>query len=1005
MLSLALLSRIKNLQMRVLAMFYEPHKRLYLYKIFEFIVYKKCKKWYNKQISMDKYVDISKYIGNFLPVQNIDINDQCYVMLENAIKDGEIKNIAITGQYGSGKSSYIKSYISRFKNNNPILVSLSKFNFDEKNIDESNDKIKARNNDEKDQLLFEIIKQIALSIKPINLIFSNYRYLFKNLYIKFKIIFIVLLFVLSYILLLKYVFISINIKFSNIFQNIINTNSLSSSLYNIFIPIVLGCIILYIILYIFISFNSMSFSLGKGQVNFQLYNDNSNILDKNLSEILYLIEKSKTKCIFFEDIDRFNEKNVFTELRELNSAINTYLSCGKSNYNNIKFVYAIRDDIFKKSTERIKFFDIIIPIVPISTSYNSYDNLIYLINNFRNDYSKDLKDSTIMTVSQFVKDYRMIRSIINEYIVFYSKLKLNSGLKIDDNKLFYMIAYKNIFPLDHFKLYRNNSYSNKLIKIFKEEAENSELSMAINKYYDDNNVKNRIDDRINKIIKEEKEKLETENKVKENINYVFRGIINRFIDEKYGDYINYFYGARISLNDNNYIQNIIALPNSQKELEYNLKIDNPYEVIDSLEDCDFTNKGILNYDIITELLNSDDPKFEIKKINLVKAILNEAENNAEFLGKCYYDSISGDLLFYNIIRLLKENGKLGECLSYYHNTNIYTKMLNFVLFEFDVEDLISIINLDVKNKVSPTLFESISNFDKSDLFKDINIEKIENILIKLNIKFNNLSKLDFNDTVLDLILQNESYEIIPENINYIITVKYVKDEKINDIKSYAAMSKVPALKKYIDNNFIKFMQNVYLVTGIHDESSESFIEIIKNSYSNKDFEEIVSCINSKLTDISIIINNNYNWQNTIRILIKDEKIEINRMNTKLLFTYRGSIPNVDNYFINNIDRIVNINYDLQDKSLVDYLMNLCKNNIQKLNLIFNSEGIFNLQYIINIIKTFKSKDLDLVLNKEKNEILKDELNELSLKVLEKYNFLVIDTDKRRTILLKIHFND
>lgn len=608
-----------------------------------------------------------------------------------------------------------------------------------------------------------------------------------------------------------------------------------------------------------------------------------------------------------------------------------------------------------------------------------------------------------MTISQFVKEYRMVRSIVNEYIIFYSKLKLNSGLKIDDNKLFYMIAYKNIFPLDHFKLYRNNSYFNKIIELFKKETKNSELSMAINEYYHGDDVKNVINNKIDDIIKEEIKKVENGNNVIENIEFVFRGIINKFIDEKYGDYINYFYGARISLNDNNYIQHIIALPNSQKDLEFNRKIDNPYEVIDSLEDYDFVNKRILNYDVIIELLNSDNPKFEIKKQNLAKAILNEAKESAEFLFKCYNECISGDILFYKIIRLLKESGLLGECFCYYRNTNIYTQMLNFVLFEFDVEDLISINNLDVKNKVSPTLIEDINNFDKSDLFKDIDAGKIENILIKLSIKFNNLSKLNFNDSVLDLILQNESYEISSKNIDYIITVKHIKDERINDIESYAMISKVPEVKEYIDNNFIKYIQNVYFKKSIHDESSESFTEIIKNSYSNKDFEEIVLHINSKLTDISIIINNNYNWQNTISILIKNIKVEINKLNTELLFTYRGSIPNAGNYFINNIDRIVTINYDLQDKNLVDYLMNISNTNIQKLNLIIKSEGIFNLQYVINIIKTFKSKDLDSVLNKEKNKIIKNELNELSLKVLEKYNFLVIINDKRRTAFLKINF--
>ena len=106
--------------------------------------------------------------------------------------------------------------------------------------------------------------------------------------------------------------------------------------------------------------------------DFNLHNKNSNPLDKFLSEIIYLFKKSEIKVVFFEDLDRFNDINVFVELKELNKSINLALSnSGK----NVSFVYAIKEDLFENSYDRFKFFDSSISVVP----YSSYIILmIYL---------------------------------------------------------------------------------------------------------------------------------------------------------------------------------------------------------------------------------------------------------------------------------------------------------------------------------------------------------------------------------------------------------------------------------------------------------------------------------------------------------------------------------------------------------------------------------------------------------------------------------------------------
>ena len=76
--------------------------------------------------------------------------------------------------------------------------------------------------------------------------------------------------------------------------------------------------------------------------------------------------------MFFEDLDRLDNPKIFVHLRELNNLLNNDDAIkGKP----IVFVYAVRDDIFSKE-DRTKFFDFIIPIVPVINETNSGEILL-----------------------------------------------------------------------------------------------------------------------------------------------------------------------------------------------------------------------------------------------------------------------------------------------------------------------------------------------------------------------------------------------------------------------------------------------------------------------------------------------------------------------------------------------------------------------------------------------------------------------------------------------------
>lgn len=83
---------------------------------------------------------------------------------------------------------------------------------------------------------------------------------------------------------------------------------------------------------------------------YQKKEEKESIFDKSLDEIVYFFESTTYDTVFIEDLDRFNQPNIFIKLRELNTVIN--------NYDNIKrkvvFIYAIKT-IFSKMRKEPSF--------------------------------------------------------------------------------------------------------------------------------------------------------------------------------------------------------------------------------------------------------------------------------------------------------------------------------------------------------------------------------------------------------------------------------------------------------------------------------------------------------------------------------------------------------------------------------------------------------------------------------------------------------------------------
>ena len=195
--------------------------------------------------------------------------------------------------------------------------------------------------------------------------------------------------------------------------------------------------------------NNVSISKFKFKdAEIEINNKSESIFNKYLDEIVYFFQATNFNVVIIEDLDRFEDATfIIQKLKELNQLIN---SSNKIN-SKVKFIFAIKDDFFTEPKERTKFFDKIIPIIPIS-SYTNSNEIIW--EKFEKIYGKkeiygNITKKFIDDVSIFLDDMRIINNIISEFIIYHDKFVEKN---LDDKKLFVMIMYKNLYPKEYCEL-------------------------------------------------------------------------------------------------------------------------------------------------------------------------------------------------------------------------------------------------------------------------------------------------------------------------------------------------------------------------------------------------------------------------------------------------------------------------------------------------------------------------------------------------------------------------
>ncbi len=432
--------------------------------------------------SLKQYSLTPSYIEKTITIkngkeENSEKNPAYQPILDIAKKlsEKEIKNIALTGPFGSGKSSVLSTLEKDYPKYKYLKISLATLdcvNYDDAKSEENEtqngdsngteerktDNLQKRDtkkiNPQKEESLnrkieYSILQQLIYKEKIETLPHSRFKRIRHISDCKSYILaFAFVLFIICCSILLEPEFLHIQSLYT-IFN--------CSEKWKVFWDIIS---IIYIIFFSIYSVEKLitktynnrinKFNLKDGEIEI---NESTSIFNKHLDEIIYFFEVTNYDVVIIEDLDRFDTNNIFLKLRELNFLLNSSNAI-KRKLEKIVFIYAIKDDMFK-DTSRTKFFDYISTVIPVINPSNSRDKLYSAL---KEEGVNDISEDVCMDLGIYIDDMRILKNIVNEYIQYRQKLG-----NLFPKKLLGMILYKNYHPDDFAKLNNQDGIVYKII--------------------------------------------------------------------------------------------------------------------------------------------------------------------------------------------------------------------------------------------------------------------------------------------------------------------------------------------------------------------------------------------------------------------------------------------------------------------------------------------------------------------------------------------------------------
>ena len=812
----------------------------------------------------------------------------------------KMTNIALSGPYGAGKSSVIEAYKKKKPEKKYMHISLSHFD-GSKSIDTQILEGKIIN-----QLLHQIeYTKIPKTIFKVKENSSNSKIL--------GITSAVAVAIFSSILTFKYS------DWENFVEQFFTKNTpewlISNHLHAFAFLLFMVFTLFFIYKFMKLQMNQQLLKkiIVKGN-EIEIFKDsNESYFDKFMNDVIYLFINSGMDIIIFEDLDRFDDPTIYERLHEINSLVNRRIDI-KENNRQLVFIYLIKDDTFK-SKDRTKFFDMIIPIVPVIDSSNSFDKFLSIFE--KSEIKDDFDVQNLRKISLYIDDMRLLKNINNEYLIYKNRL---DSITLNNNKLLAIITYKNLFPEDFSSFQSGVGYINEIIKNKKllSEKRTEEILMELSEVKEDIQLAEQemIDD-INELdaiyFQISPEMYVTVNDKKES-DFINRSEFIRAVKEN--EYIVSQYTATTSYYESgvNWTPAQIDLSQHFNDLKRNEQYNRKLNTIESKSKIKQFQQRISN--------------LEKARIRLLSAPLSEilnSEDNDFFIDKTIFPEIYHYLFlsqyFPFIIFLLREgliDENYGDYLTYFYASSLKKEDKEFLRGIYDrtpkdVEYKLNNLELILSNlSVTDITTYTIKNIDlmtylitqfpkyESHLYRAIDVMKgsennyyllqtYEEFLKKSHVKrFSEVIVKMWPSVLKDTILKHSAdlkelefiymiasfceIQTIKDNNEEQILAEYIGQQQIKYLGKLSKIQQITLLEKF---KRIGVKYNSLTSEDIRDEGIREVVKLRMFVLSEQNLKKILGIYNVSYTEDEFFSSNitlfsNANPCNIYDYLVNDE---------------------------------------------------------------------------------------------------------------------------------------
>ena len=805
--------------------------------------------------------------------------------LEQKINSKNIFNIALSGPYGSGKSSVVSTLLKKIREGGcgfPNGIFLKKPQFlivTLAYLGEKQDEEKKQDEGEKEEEIEKsILQQILYKEKATSLKNSQFKRINKNtswlnsFFWLFSFLFLLSKFVPS-------------IWFFGDLWSLLTGIEFIKGWNSIIIKGICICSLLLLISF-FIHQKSLFYRLnGLSVKGVTLELQNQSILNRNIAELIYFFSSTSYDVVVFEDLDRFNDTNIFNKLREINYLLNNSKDVGKK----VTFVYAVKDDLFT-GVDRTKFFDAIVSVIPVVDGSNVVGKIKEELERYTEKaQNKEIKDLTLFDMAPYITEMRQIKAIVSDYKCYKKRVNHHN----DCDHLFAMMVFKNCFPKEFSELQNGGEFRDFL------EKKVSELRQVAKNRLNDAITKKRIEvererNFMSKNIKDEM-KVEVASAIIANPNLVtkegFREFsadlsANRCDVDKFREKCKQ-YDINISRFES------VVFGKEQRITDGENGIDNLGEEIELIVNAPFSSlfknipyDGKENYRKILQLFKEGYINEHYYNFMSYKDSLTLCKEDTEFLDKiCFSDEIVWEYQPHNTIAVIRKIPK--SCYNKKNFLNIYilAELLKSDSQEekLDAYKLIqkAVFNKQFKffscfgklkdEKVEKILFDQLSiacsgwfsnikdvnnESERKYLYRcwlkyfpfgydneamewlkvnysflsdgvhvgDLDIEKVQNLIVSYKCLFAKLD--DLNRELLDFVIKGQWFEINRENMQVIVPyLNRTTDPNVNMTRVLKTGNE--EFKNRIWKDFEYCIENVFTDKSAKEEDSETLGEIIR----------------------------------------------------------------------------------------------------------------------------------------------------------------------------------